>query len=165
MHSDKTWDPGQPSSCGSCGLLCWRRLQQLQGKPVAVPPGARSAMADTSKVLGLIEGLTATAPSADTLNANPPAVGAAAGRAVSAASAAGATRGTAAGGKGAPAVPAMSKAEQVGASLWLCLSSQVGLAHLAACVWAVFPKYGLDQLPEVQPALTCCAGHCSAATA
>jgi hypothetical protein len=117
-----------------CCALC--RLQQLQGKPVVVPPGAPAAMADTSKVLGLIEGLTATAPSAGTPNTIPAPSAVPAARAASAASAAaGATRVTAAGGKGAPAVPAMSKAEQVGAGLGAMLEpSRVGFVHPAACV-------------------------------
>lgn len=101
-------------SIGWLALLC--RLQQLQGKSVVVPPGAPAAMADTSKLLELIEGLTATAPDTGALPAAPPAqpaAGAAAGRLSSAASAAAPARASASGAKGAPAAPVMSKAEQV----------------------------------------------------
>lgn len=96
---------------------CLCRLQQLQGKPVAVPPGAPAAMADTSKLSGLIESLTATAPSTSATTATAaaaaaPAAAAAAARVSSAASSAG--KASTAGGKGAAAAPALSKAEQVG---------------------------------------------------
>lgn len=48
------------------GLIqSYARLQQLQGKAVAVPPGAPASMAVTSKVLALIEGLTAASAGAN----------------------------------------------------------------------------------------------------
>lgn len=44
------------------GLIqAYARLQQLQGRAVAVPSGAPASMAVTSKVLGLIEALSAVA--------------------------------------------------------------------------------------------------------
>ena len=100
--------------CNTYVNVYYCRLQQLQGKPVVVPPGAPAAMADTSKLLGLIEGLTAAAPGAGSPAASTaaPAPPASAGRAGSAASGAAAGK-AAAGGKGAAAVPVMSKVEQV----------------------------------------------------
>lgn len=45
------------------GLIqAYARLQQLQGKAATVPAGAPASMAVTSKVLGLIEGLSAATP-------------------------------------------------------------------------------------------------------
>lgn len=70
------------------GLIqSFARVQQLQGKAVAVPAGAPPSMAVTSKVLGLIEGLAAPVDSAGTAASagGMPAVGATAVKPVSAA--------------------------------------------------------------------------------
>lgn len=116
-------------------LRSQHRLQQLQNKPVTVPPGAPAAMADTSKLLALIEGLTASAPSSQAAGGAAAAVAqpavslhapaSAAGRLSSASSnpAAAASKVSSAGGKGAAAAaaPTMSKAEQVNSTVWKCV--------------------------------------------
>lgn len=98
---------------------CWQRvlacrLQQLQGKPVAVPPGGPAALADTSKVLALIEGLMASA-SASAASGGAAAIEApiAAGGRLSSAASGSSRVSTSGGSKGSAVLPALSKPEQV----------------------------------------------------
>lgn len=134
----RSWRPAYAWCFLRCMLLP-HRLQQLQGKPVTVPPGAPASMADTSKLLVLIEALTAAAPSSKATAGAPTAAaaaGAVTGRAGSAGAPGGpaAARPSAAGGKGAPATPAMSKAEQVGNVSCARTHFAMSTAYLQGCL-------------------------------
>jgi hypothetical protein len=98
------------------GLIqAYARLQQLQGRPVAVPVGAPASMADTAKVLGLIEGLMAAGAGGGAPAAAPSAAAAAAAQEPAASARGPHSSAKAAGGagKGAPAAAAASRPEQV----------------------------------------------------